>query len=203
MSKSYEERRRYKINGWEYLLDDDDHTAWIQDGIIGKKRIYTLPTTLTVDGVPYVIQSVELGAFYQENYIEKLIVPDCYIYIDSEAFHDCNRLKSVVIGKGPEQYCHWSFTGCPLEEVVIDPANPYIKLSDDGKMVLSKDGKHLYYYLYDKDEELVVPDTVESIGSCAISCLYNLRRLVLPKNLKTIHPDGIMECTDLSIIIRQ
>ena len=30
MSKRYEERRKYRIGGFEYLLDDDDLAAWIK-----------------------------------------------------------------------------------------------------------------------------------------------------------------------------
>ncbi len=63
MSKDYAERHRYICDGWEYLLDDDDRTAWISNGVIGKQKVYTLPTALNVDGESYVIESVELFAY--------------------------------------------------------------------------------------------------------------------------------------------
>lgn len=43
MSKSYEERRRYRIGDFEYLLGDDDRTAWISEGNSGGAIIYTMP----------------------------------------------------------------------------------------------------------------------------------------------------------------
>lgn len=31
-------RRAYRKKGWKYLLDDNDHTAWIAKGHIGRCR---------------------------------------------------------------------------------------------------------------------------------------------------------------------
>lgn len=199
MSKNYEERRRYKCGDWEYLLDDDDHTAWISKGHTGKQKVYALPTVLNVDGEPYVIESVELFAYAENRYIEELIVPDCYIFVDSDAFSHCKNLKRVYMGKGIETYPYWSFPCCPLEELTIDPQSPYIKLSDDGCMVLTKDGKRLFYCLYDK-EGIVVPQTVKVIGTCAISCNTRLKKLTIPKSAM-LELDAIFECDNLKTII--
>lgn len=163
---------------------------------VGKQKVNTLPTILVVDGEFYVIESVELFAFSEEKHIEELIVPDCFVFVDPDAFSQCNHLNKVRIGKGVQVYPYWSFPCCPIQDVSIDPKNPYIKLSDDGTMVMSKDGKHLYYYLYDI-EEIVVPDGCETIGECAISYNPNLKKLVLPSSTKEFHSCCSKQMTQL------
>ena len=48
MSKTYEERRRVRQGDFEYLVDDDDRTAWISEGHCGGARVYTMPGKVTI-----------------------------------------------------------------------------------------------------------------------------------------------------------
>ena len=87
----------------------------------------------------------------------------------------------------------WSFKfASPNLIVEIDPENPYIRMSDDGHMVLSYDGTTLIYLLHDVDE-IIIPEEVEIITAYAISCNHNLRRIYLPKTLRRIEKNGISE----------
>ena len=198
MSKAYNERRRVRQGEFEYLVDDDDRTAWIYKGNSGGAKVYTLPETAVIDGVPYTITSVEIGAYGTESdsLIEELYIPDCYEYLDEESFR-ASPIKVLHIGKGLRHYMFWSLKSAVSDFVVeIDQDNPFIRMSDDGHMVLSKDGKTLIYLLHDL-EEVTVPDGVETICSYAISCNTKLRRVNLPPSLKTIEPNGISENENL------
>lgn len=200
MSKSYLERREWSSGGWSYLLDDDDRTAWIKEGSTGGSRHYTLPTTVYVGDVLYQITSVEIGAFDNEPSLQSLIVPDCYEYIDMDCFSHCKKLRSVYLGKGLQEYCFWSFAGCPVQSITIDPENPYLKMSDDGMMVLSKDGKRLYSVVLDK-ALVTVPDGVEELHFDAISCLPHLRKLRLPSSLRRLQTEAIFENYKLKEVV--
>lgn len=200
MSQDYSERELREIEGWRYRIDPDDRTAWIDDGHSDGQAIFTLPEFVTIDGMRYRVTSVELGAFYEDPEIEELIIPDSYEYIDSEAFHNCAKLRRVHIGKGLKSFCFWCFAGSPIEVMTIDPNNPYLKMSEDGSMVLSKDGKHLYYVVIDK-EELVVPEGVEVLGADSISCHEKLEKLALPSTLKVISTEALAECRKLTEIV--
>lgn len=198
MSKAFDERRKVRQGDFEYLVDDDDRTAWINEGNSGGARIYTLPEKVVIDGVTYTITSVEIGAYGMESdsLIEELYIPDCYEYFDEECFSG-SPIKMLHIGKGLRHYMFWSLKSAASDFVVeIDQDNPFIKMSDDGHMVLSKDGKMLIYLLHDI-EEVSVPDGVETICSYAISCNTKLRRVNLPSSLKTIEPNGISENENL------
>ena len=145
MSKIYEQRRRVCMGEFEYLVDDDDQTAWIDVGNSGGARVYTLPESVVIDGIAFAITSVEIGAFCTcyDTGIEELYVPDCYEYLDQDCF-SASPIKTLHIGKGLRHYMFWSLKSASPDLVVeIDPENPYIKISEDGHMVLSKDGKTL------------------------------------------------------------
>lgn len=49
MSKAFDERRKVRQGDFEYLVDDDDRTAWINEGNSGGARIYTLPEKVVIE----------------------------------------------------------------------------------------------------------------------------------------------------------
>lgn len=202
MSKSYEERRRYRVGDFEYLLDDDDRTAWISEGNSGGARVYSMPEKVEIEGKEYTITSVEIGAYCtpEDAFLEEVWFPDSYDYFDEYSF--CNSpIRKIHLGKGFRWYMYWSLkSAVPDIGVEIDPGNQYIKLSDDGHMVLTRDGRELIYVIHDI-EEVIVPDGVESIAGCAISCKHNLKRIHLPTTLKSIGSDGIRENRILEALV--
>ena len=202
MSKPYEDRRRYRIGDFEYLIDDDDRTAWISEGSSGGARVYSMPESVDIEGKRYSITSVECGAYNtpQDCFLEEVRFPDSYEYLDERAF--CNSpIGRIYLGKGFRSYMYWTLkSAAPDVKVEIDPENPYIKLSDDGHMILTKDGKELIYILHDI-EEVIVPEGVESIVGCAISCKHSLKQIRLPSTLKKIAIDGIIQNRRLESLV--
>lgn len=200
LGKPFGKRRKVSVGPCTYLLDDANQTAWISDGTTSGDKVFTLPESVTVEGTDYAVTGVDIGAFPDCGDIGTLIIPDCYTFIDEDCFRDCVNLRKVVIGKGVENYFKWSFTGCPLEEVVIDPGNPYIKVAESGDQVLSADGTRLLYAFLDK-EELTVPEGVKVIEECAISCNSKLKILNLPTTLERIEGSGIFKNSNLQKLI--
>ena len=196
MSKSFKERRKVSLGSFTYLVDDDDLTAWIYEGCSNGERVLKLPESVALKGRTYRITSVEIGGYCDEDSLEELFIPDCYEFIDEDAFRGCENLRTVHIGKGLRWYCKWSFNGSPLEKVEIDPGNPYMKVSDDGSCALSKDGKTLMYNFLQK-KSLTVQEGVEEIAGCAVSCNELTEEITLPRSLKKLGPNAIFECKRL------
>ena len=193
MSKSYDERRKVICGDFIYLVDDDDMTAWIGEGHTGGGRTAVLPESVVLEGRTYMIRSVEIGAYAGEEELEELYIPDCYEFIDEGSFHGCGRLRTVHIGKGLRWYCYWSFSGSPIEKIDIDPDNPFLKVSDDGCSVLSKDGKTMFFNVIPKPA-LAVQDGVEVLAECAISCNDVTEEITLPPSLRKLGPNAIFKC---------
>ena len=199
MAKGYDERRHAAIDGYEYLLDDDDMTAWIAHGPREVPEIYALPERVSIEGLSYRVTSVEIGAFsFVATPIAELVVPDSFEYIDEDSFH-FTTVRTVRIGKGLKGYHPWLFSN-DLERVSIDRGNPYIRMSDDGNSVLTADGRTLLAVIADP-EAVRIPEGVETISACAISCKSLLKKVILPSTLKTIGENGIFECHALSGIV--
>ena len=202
MSKIYEQRRRVCMGEFEYLVDDDDQTAWIDVGNSGGAREYTMPDKVLIDGIFYNITSAEAGAYGTplDVNLEEVYFPDSYEYFDEHTFYG-SPIKRIHLGKGFRYYMYWTLKSAADDlQVDIDPGNPYIKMSNDGLFVLSKDGKDLIYMVQDV-ENAIVPEGVESILGCAISCKQRLQHVHLPSSLKSITIDGMIQNQALESIV--
>ena len=196
------ERRTVFRDGFEYLLDDDDRTAWIQEGNSGGARVYVMPEKVEIDGVTYTITSVEFNAYNTplDTGLEELYFTDGYEYFDEYAFGR-SPLKKIRLGKGLRYYMQGALRSAADDvRMEIDPDNPYIKMSNDGHSVLSKDGKELIYVIHDV-EELVIPEGVESIAGCAIMGKTRMRTVRLPSSLKRIAVDGMIDNSRLESLL--
>ena len=197
----YEDLQRIEIDGWKYVVFEEQCSVGILDGVVadGQKTL-VLGYTVGPDGEHLLVESVEMGAFYSVDSIEELVVPDCYTYIDNDAFHNCRNLKKIIIGKGLECYRYWSFAGCPIEEIVISLDNPFIKVSEDGAMILSKNGDLLCSVIKDIPS-ITIPEKVIEIDDCAISCLQNLKTITFPSSLQKISWNAIFELSALEELV--
>lgn len=187
------------IDGWEYRISHKDNTAWITKGTTGGEHVYTLPQTLEHNGTTFTIESVDLSAFSGEETLTELYIPDSYTHIDEYAFCGCSNLRKLHIGKGQSHYMYWSFKGCPLEKIDIDEGNPYLKLSGDGKCILSKDGERMIYMAIDSNS-VTIPYGVKILDGCAISC-SSVSKITLPPTLEKLEGCAIIENRNLTELI--
>lgn len=201
MSSTYKERETVSVNGIEYLIDRDKRTAWIGKTPIQGSVELTLPESVTIDGIRYTCTDVEWGAFDDEPNLAVLNIPDSYTYIDEYAFRTCKKLHTVNIGSGLKHFHPCSFYGCPLKSVTISAENSFLKMSDDGNLVLSKNGKTLYSVI-DKEnlDDLTIQEGVKEIYSQALSgCSF--RNISFPSTLRKIVSNAINECSNIGHLI--
>lgn len=201
MSLDLYSRRKYKQGKFVYLLDDDEKTAWIEKGHIGRCRKYRLPDHVMIDGERYTIESVEAGAYNKSRTLRNLVIPDTFNYVDEWAF-DCDNLRSVYIGKGLDYLDGWTF--CHYEKLrnfQIDKDNPYLKYEKD--MVLSKDGKRLLaaYIVGECPSQLNIPDGVEEIGQYVFSGSRKLESVTFPSTLRKMGDNSFGMCQNLRSVV--
>ena len=220
--KTAEERRIYQHKGWEYLLDDDDHTAWITKGHIGRRRRFRVPDHVMIEGQEYTITSIELFAFkWKVRTLRHLVIPDTVTYVDEDVFNCHPNLRSVYLGKGVEHIDDWLFRCNPrLTNLDISKDNPHLKVAN--KLILTGDGKtvlrthhHCATYTIPEGVENVYerafwenpklthvnfPSTLKTIGSNAFGTNPNLRRIKIPEGISTIGSQCFMECENLEYV---
>lgn len=212
------ERRTYRQGRFVYLLDDNDHTAWIQSGHIGRCRSYHIPSYVDVDGARYTITSVELGAYKCPRTLQHLIFPDTIEYIDEDEFSHLPNLRSVHIGKGVQYLLNWNFRCCPkLHTITVDKQNPHIKVQEG--LVLTQDGTVLLRSLFrrkelhipegvkyvekvafwydDKLQSITFPSSLREISDNSFSNIPNLKQVVIPEGLEKLIVQCFMGCKNL------
>ena len=198
MSLDFYSRRKYKQGKFVYLLDDEEKTAWIAKGHIGRCRRYRLPDHVMVDGERYTIESVEVGAYNRPRTLRHLVIPDTFNYVDEWAFQ-CNNLRSVYIGKGLDYIDSWTFCHCNKPQIFhIDKDNPYLKY--EKGMVLSKDGKKLWAS-YVERPHVVIPEGVEEIHNIVFINDFTLESVCFPKTLRKMGDNSFGNCPKLREVV--
>ena len=190
--------RHYKEGSYEFQLDTRKKEAYISGHTDGSAIVH-LPSEVIAEGVTYTIVGTNMLAFHDDLVLEELYVPDSYESFDYCTLENCPKLRKIHLGKSFGAYespdlrfpriklGSWDVDRTSLLEVTIDPENPYIKMSDDGLFILSKNGKELIATVRDV-EEISVPEGITWIGIDAFHGLSKLKTIHLPSTL-----DGIWE----------
>lgn len=134
------------------------------------------------------VVSVEIMAFYQNNYIVSASFPDTLTSIGDAAFYKASNLQSVVIpanclnvGIGALQNCS------SLKNVEIKS-----QLTEIADQV---------FYNCSSLETIEIPSTVESIGSFAFSDCSSLKALTIPKATTSIANNAFRNCPNLTLYV--
>ena len=193
--------KHYKEGSYEFQLDTRKKVAYIRGHTDGSAIVH-LPSEVIVDGVTYTIVGTNMLAFHDDLTLEELYVPDSYEFFDYGTLENCSKLRKIHLGKSFGAYespdlrfpriklGSWDVDRTSLQEITIDPENPYIKMSDDGLFILSKSGKELIATVRDV-EEISVPEGITWIGTDALHGLHNLKTLHLPSTLRGIGENRI------------
>ena len=193
------ERREYRQGRYVYLLDENDHTAWIKQGHIGRCKTYRIPSSVNIEGVPYTITSVELGTYKRPRTLQHLIFPDTIEYIDEDEFLHLPNLRSVHIGKGLQYLLNWHFRCCPkLHTITIDKQNPYLKVQDG--LVLTHDGITLLRSLF-RRRELNIPEGVRFVEKVAFWHDDKLESITIPSSLRATGDNSFSNNPNLKQVI--
>ncbi len=97
------------INGITYNITQDPKETLkgyvsIIDGKNFKEKELVIPQNVVYQGKSYYIDNIEPSAFYQNNFIEKVTIPNTVKNIGSHAFTDCQSLKEIKVIPGANKY---------------------------------------------------------------------------------------------------
>jgi len=193
------ERRNYKQNGYKYLLNDEEKTAWIVKGPrIGRCHRYRIPNHVIVNGERYDIERVEIDAFEKAKSLRHLIVPDSIIFIDEYNFSSLPNLRSIYIGKGLKYLSSWIFGDCPkLTTFEISLDNPHLCI--EHGTVYTKDGKRAVMSPF-KQRHIVIKEGVEVIENVAFWWNDKLKDVHFPSTVRKIGDNSLAGCPKLRSI---
>ena len=146
--------------------------------------------------VPEGIKTIGPGAFWNNTYVEEVVLPDSLERLGGDCFYYCTALKKTVIPHKVSIMGNNLFAGCP--NLSIDNRSPNFVL-DDG-ILYNKDKTRIIYYPILKQEKVFkVPDSVKCIGKHCFYACDNLEKIVIPKSVIKLENNPFSGCTKLSV----
>ena len=102
--------------------------------------------------------------------------------IPTAAFNECTALKKITLGRDVAVTGEYAFSNCSATTLVVDPENPVLAASADGRYITNKAGDTLVHVAPGIKGEFVVNDPkITTIGAGAFSGNYRgITKVVIP-----------------------
>ena len=158
-------------------------------------------TSLTSVEIGDSVTSIGYSAFENCTSLTNVEIPDSVTSIGSDAFYKCTSLTSVEIGDSVTSIGNYAFDSCTsLTSVHIDDIVSWCNISFGNTLA-----NPLYYAkkLYLNGElvtDLVIPNTVDKINSCAFSGCTSLTSVVIGDSVTSIGDSAFEYCTSLTSV---
>ena len=186
-----------------WTLDDDGTLTVSGSGIMGNYFYRETPwgdrvTSVVIeDGVT----SVGSYAFYDCKKLTSVTIPDSVTNIGNNAFEYCTELTSVTIPESVTSIGYEAFTGCwELTGVYIRDLAAWCSISFDDSSANPLYNANKLYLNNELVTDLVIPDSVTSIGDCVFSGCMGLTSVTIPDSVTSIGSWAFNDCTGLTSV---
>ena len=166
-----------------------------------------IPSTFEYDGKKYKITKIDFRAFYGNDNITSVEIPDTVKTISREAFNNCTKLEKVTIGANVQTIGHWAFGKCTKLKTVKFPE----KLDSIGMSAFAYcsslkkvhiNAKTVGEYAFEDCSKLATVtfgDNVKKIGG---GCFHRtaIKTINFGKNITEIGYWAVAECSNLTSI---
>ena len=139
---------------------------------------------------------INSGMFYRTP-LESICIPNSVKGISENAFYDCGSLSSITISEGLSYIGENAFKNCKgLTAVFISDLEAWCKISFVSPISYA-------HYLYLNGEEindLVIPNSVNSIGNYAFYHCSGLTSVTIPNSVDSIGNNAFTGCSSLTSV---
>lgn len=155
---------------------------------IGKEKIVKVP-----DG----IEEIESSAFWDNQFVEEVILPESLKNMGGDTFYYCKNLRKINIPKNVVTMGNNPFAGCP--SIVVHNESPYFVV--ESGVLFTADKQNLIYCSVQGNEiEYDIPEGVRIISKHAFYCCDRFEKITLPSSLEKMENNPFSGCSKLSLI---
>ena len=139
--------------------------------------------------------------YLNDNEITNLVIPNSVTSIGQEAFYSCTGLTSVTIGNSVTSIGNSAFYGCTgLTSVHISDLAAWCNISFGKNSANPLSYAHHLYLNNNEIRDLVIPNSVTSIGNSAFNGCTGLTSVNIPNSVTSIGNFAFENCTGLTSV---
>ena len=188
----------YNINGSEVSVTYLGTSPWQYSNEYSGN--VTIPSTVTYNGTSYSVTTIGSNAFYYCSGLTSINIPNSVTSIGSDAFYGCSRLTSITIPNSVASIGNDAFYGCSgLSSVNINNLVAWLNISF-GYSANPLNYAHHLYLNGEEVKELVIPNSVVTIGEYAFSGCSGLTSVSIPNSVISIGSYAFSSCSGLTSV---
>lgn len=143
------------------------------------------------------LEVIEDNAFADCATLQSVVIGNNIEKIGDRVFEGCANLTNITIGENVKVIDAGAFVGCSNLSFTVSPKNDFYSVSDDKKILFSKDKTVLVAYP-SAYGNVTIPTEVITIGASAFSRCTQLSSVTIPDSVISIGNYAFSYCTELS-----
>lgn len=178
------------------IRDNVNKTCALTDGRSASGDV-VIPSKVQIGNELYTVAVIDNNAFYYNENLTSVTIPNSVINIGETAFAYCTELTSVTIPESVTAIGNGPFAGCIyLLDINVEGANPAYT-SVDG-VLFTKDLTTLVQHPAGRDGAYEIPQGVEIIGDYAFDNNLKLESVTISGTVTTIGYRSFFNCPSLT-----
>ena len=190
-----------EVDGIYYNLDGTTASVTNKNTSYSYSGNIVIPESITYEGNAYSVTSIGDWAFAYCSGLISVTIPNSVTTIGYYAFENCSGLTSITIGNSVTTIGSGAFISCyGLTSVHISDLEAWCKIKNNTS---ESNPLFLAHHLFLNDQEvkdLVIPNSVTSIGDWAFEGCTGLTSVTIPNSVTTIGNGAFYVCSGLTSV---